>query len=91
VHWEPPCVLRNTSLLPIPSFFKPFSHYSVYLPEDVFPFKKHNLLSGGDPKLGKTENIHKKSKTRYERQMPPHQQRVFMRFLRREMRQLGYI
>jgi hypothetical protein len=58
--------------------------------EDVFPFKQHNLLSGGDPKLRKTNTIHRKSLTRYETQMPRRQQMVFRWFLRREMRQLGY-
>ncbi len=59
--------------------------------ENVFPFKQHNLLSGGDPKLRKTRTIHRKSVTRYETQMPKRQQMVFRWLLRREMRQLGYV
>lgn len=59
--------------------------------EDVFPFQQHNLLSGGDPKLRKTKTIHQKSVSRYANQMPGKQQMVFRWFLRREMRQLGYL
>jgi len=59
--------------------------------EDVFPFKKHNILSGGDPKLRKTDTIHQKSVTRYKTQMPRRQQNVIKWFLRREMKKLGYI
>jgi hypothetical protein len=59
--------------------------------EDVYPFKKHRLLSGGDPKLRKTGTIHKRSLTRYKNQIPQRQQKVFNWYLRREMRKLGYI
>lgn len=59
--------------------------------EDVYPFPKHNLLSGGDPKLRKTNSIHKKSVNRYREQMSSSQQKVFNWFLRREMRKLGYL
>jgi hypothetical protein len=59
--------------------------------EDVYPFHKHNILCGGDPKLRKTRSIHRKSIFRYRLQMPQRQQRVFKLFLGREMNQLGYI
>jgi hypothetical protein len=59
--------------------------------EKVFPFKKHNILSGGDPKLRRTNSIHKNSVSRYRIQMPPRQQKVFTWFLRPEMQHLGYI
>ncbi len=59
--------------------------------EEIFSFKKHNLLSGGDPKLRKTKSIHRKSVSRYQFQMPARQQMVFKRFLEPEMRYLGYI
>ena len=59
--------------------------------EDVYPFEKHNLLTGGDPKLRRTRTIHKQSIFRYKNQMPRRQQRVFIWFLYNEMRQLGYI
>ena len=59
--------------------------------EDIYPFEKHNLLSGGDPKLRKTKTIHKKSIFRYKKQMPKKQQRVFIWFLNKEMKKLGYL
>jgi hypothetical protein len=58
--------------------------------EDVYPFKKHNLLSGGDPKLRKTKNIHSSSVSRYKNQMDQQQQLVFLWLLRKEMSVLGY-
>lgn len=58
--------------------------------ENVYPFKKHNLLSGGDPKLRKTKNIHTSSVTRYKNEMALGQQMVFRWLLRREMLVLGY-
>ncbi|KPL08226.1 hypothetical protein AMJ86_01480 [bacterium SM23_57] len=58
--------------------------------EDVVSFDKHNILSGGDPKLRKTKSIHNRSVFRYKRQMPKRQQKVFKWFLRSEMRLLGY-
>jgi hypothetical protein len=69
---------------------KLFSYLGVPY-EDVYPFPRHNLLSGGDPKLRKTKSIHRKSVHRYLEQMSRAQQRVFCRFLRKEMRQLGYL
>jgi hypothetical protein len=59
--------------------------------EDVLSFPKHNILSGGDPKLRKTDSIHKKSIFRYRRQMPKSQQMVFRMLLKDEMTQLGYL
>ncbi len=59
--------------------------------EDVYPFKRHNLLSGGDPKLRKTKSIHKRSIFRFRKQMPQRQQRVFIWYLHQEMQQLGYL
>ena len=59
--------------------------------EPVYPFQKHNILSGGDPKLRKTASIHKKSIFRHRLQMPRRQQRVFKRLLGLEMQQLGYV
>jgi len=59
--------------------------------EEVFPFPKHNIIIGGDPKLRKTNSIHKKSVNRYKDQMSKRQQIVFRWFLRNEMRQLGYL
>jgi hypothetical protein len=58
--------------------------------EPVYPFQEFNLMAGGDPKLRQTRTIHKKSVTRYKKQMPRQQQMVFRRFLRTEMRKLGY-
>lgn len=59
--------------------------------EDVYPFHKHNLLSGGDPKLRRTKSIHNKSIFRYKKQMPQQQQQVFILFLQNEMQRLGYL
>jgi hypothetical protein len=58
--------------------------------QEVFSFRKHNLLSGGDPKLRKTKKIHRKSVSRYREQMSLNQQRVFQWFLKPEMLKLGY-
>jgi hypothetical protein len=49
------------------------------------------LPAGGDPKLQDTKTIHDNSANRYQDEMPVRQQRVFTRFLREEMRQLGYL
>mgnify|MGYP001556061278 CR=1 FL=1 len=59
--------------------------------EKVYPFKKYNVLKGGDDKLAKTRTIHKKSVSRFKEQMAPKQIRVFKKFLGNEMRELQYI
>jgi hypothetical protein len=60
--------------------------------EQIYPFSEFQLLpTGGDPKLQDTKTIHDKSASRYQDEMPIRQQRVFKRFLREEMRQLGYL
>lgn len=58
--------------------------------EKVYPFKKFNWAAGGDPKLKETETIHKKSVRRYKEGLTRIQQRVFEKFLGKEMRSLGY-
>jgi hypothetical protein len=70
---------------------KLFSYLEVPF-EDVFPFRKFRLLpAGGDPKIQRTSTIHNKSVARYKDQMSKRQQRVFRRFLGKEMHQLGYL
>jgi hypothetical protein len=60
--------------------------------EQIYPFSEFQLLpAGGDPKLQDTKTIHDNSANRYQDEMPIRQQRVFKRFLREEMRQLGYL
>lgn len=59
--------------------------------EGVDKFERFNLLAGGDPKMVKTNQVHNKSVHRYQAQMSKPQQNVFLRFLRREMRRLGYL
>ena len=60
--------------------------------EQVYPFKeKFNLAAGGDPKLSKTKTIHKKSVSRHLEGLSRVQQRVFRKFLGKEMRSLGYL
>lgn len=60
-------------------------------PLPIREFSQFQWLSqGGDPKLRKTSRIHQKSKHRYEEEMSFRAQKVFLWFLRKEMRQLGY-
>ncbi|HKJ26371.1 MAG TPA: sulfotransferase [Anaerolineales bacterium] len=60
--------------------------------EQVYPFKeKFNLAAGGDPKLSKTKTIHRKSVHRYLTGLSKLQQRVFRKFLGKEMKSLGYM
>ncbi len=60
--------------------------------EQIYPFSEFQWLpAGGDPKLRDTATIHDHSASRYQVEMPARQQRVFTRFLREEMRQLGYL
>lgn len=58
--------------------------------EKVYPFEKFNWAAGGDPKLKETKTIHKKSVRRYKEGLTRIQQRVFEKFLGKEMRSLGY-
>lgn len=58
--------------------------------EKVYPFEQFNWAAGGDPKLRKTKTIHKKSVRRYKEGLSRLQQRVFKKFLGKEMRALGY-
>lgn len=59
--------------------------------EKVYPFKRFNRAAGGDPKLSKTRTIHHKSVSRYRKGLSIIQQRVFSKFLGKEMRALGYL
>ena len=59
--------------------------------ERVYPFERFNLAAGGDPKLSETRTIHKKSVHRYQEGLSILQQRVFKRFLGKEMKALGYL
>jgi len=58
--------------------------------ERVYPFEKFNRAAGGDPKLSQTRTIHKKSVKRYQEGLTNLQQRVFKKFLGKEMKALGY-
>ena len=69
-------------------------HLFAYLElpyERVYPFKPFNRAAGGDPKLRKTRTIHHKSVSRYREGLSKLQQRVFSKFLGKEMRALGYL
>jgi len=59
--------------------------------EQVYPFKPFNRAAGGDPKLRKTRTIHAKSVRRYREELSHLQQRVFKKFLGKEMKALGYL
>ena len=59
--------------------------------EKVYPFEKFNRAAGGDPKLSETETIHNKSVRRYQEGLSNIQQRVFKKFLGKEMEALGYL
>jgi hypothetical protein len=69
-------------------------HLFAYLElpyERVYPFKPFNRAAGGDPKVSKTRTIHHKSVSRYREGLSKLQQRVFSKFLGKEMRALGYL
>lgn len=59
--------------------------------ERVYPFDQFNRVAGGDPKLTKTRTIHSRSLNRYREGLSALQQRVFNKFLGKEMRVLGYL
>ena len=59
--------------------------------ERVYPFERFNLAAGGDPKLSKTNTIHRNSVQRYKQKLNALQIRVFKKFLGKEMKALGYL
>jgi len=58
--------------------------------QQLFPFRKFNLINGGDYKICRSSTISAKSLYRYQREMTPAQIEVFNKYLGREMEQLGY-
>lgn len=58
--------------------------------QPLFPFPRHNILSGGDTKITRHSHVTARSRARHERELDEAQQRVFERHLGGELRALGY-
>jgi hypothetical protein len=58
--------------------------------EHLLPFKKFNLVSGGDHKIRGTSTVNSHSVNRHKKELSINQIEVFNRYLAAELRALGY-